>query len=242
MTTLAAAIDADDELLTVDTLPPSPYVQADDELIEIRATFPEHVYLPTNELLPARIRVNRGVAGTTAASHADGATLTPVYAASAGGGGGLTNPVTEELDIQVAGDTALVAESAGGTVTLGTSDGGGAELSVHGTDPFSGAVVLVTDMDQNPDNQYVSILSIGQIRVAAVEENGTIYVTSEEGTAFVQAAKADESKAAMLSTNKGVSMNGITSAPSDGSLAAGELMIKAKQANGTVVTGSVNLT
>lgn len=79
MTQLAHAVDADEKLWTIDTLPPSPYVQVDDELVEIRATFPEQIYEPTQEMRPPKIRVRRGVGATTAASHESGAELNPIY-------------------------------------------------------------------------------------------------------------------------------------------------------------------
>lgn len=87
MSELTAAIDANDEVLNIDTLPPSPYVQIDDEVMEIRGVKPEQIYPPTQELQPPTIRVRRGVGGTTAASHADGATLEPVYGLGGSGGG-----------------------------------------------------------------------------------------------------------------------------------------------------------
>lgn len=87
MTQLAAAVDADDEVWTLDALPPSPYVQVGDELIEIRSRYPSRIYQPTQQPLPPKIRVRRGTAGTTAASHNNGSTLTPIYGAGTSGGG-----------------------------------------------------------------------------------------------------------------------------------------------------------
>ncbi|HKR49466.1 MAG TPA: hypothetical protein VJT72_07775 [Pseudonocardiaceae bacterium] len=97
MTTLSVAVDADDKLWTVDTLPDPevPYLEAGDELVEVSAYFPEHVYKPTMTTIPAKIRVVRAVAGTSAASHNQGITLTPVYPESATGGGGGAIAVTD---------------------------------------------------------------------------------------------------------------------------------------------------
>jgi hypothetical protein len=86
VTTLAAAVDAVDKLWTIDTMPDAPFLEAGDELVEISARFPEHIYAPTQETIPAKIRVRRAVAGTAAAIHAQGVTLTPVYPESSGGG------------------------------------------------------------------------------------------------------------------------------------------------------------
>lgn len=94
MTQLAHAVDAVDKLWTLDTLPPSPFVQVDDELVEISSTFPEQIYDPTQELRPPKIRVRRAVGGTTAAAHAEGVVLTPIYSASLHSGG-----FHQEIDI-----------------------------------------------------------------------------------------------------------------------------------------------
>jgi hypothetical protein len=87
VTTLAAAVDAVDKLWTIDTMPDAPFLEAGDELVEISARFPEHIYAPTQETIPAKIRVRRAMAGTSAAIHAQGITLTPVYPESASSAG-----------------------------------------------------------------------------------------------------------------------------------------------------------
>jgi hypothetical protein len=87
VTTLAAAVDAVDKLWTIDTMPDAPFLEAGDELVEISARFPEHIYAPTQETIPAKIRVRRAAAGTTAAIHAQGITLTPVYPESSSSAG-----------------------------------------------------------------------------------------------------------------------------------------------------------
>jgi hypothetical protein len=122
VTTLAAAVDAVDKLWTIDTMPDAPFLEAGDELVEISARFPEHIYAPTQETIPAKIRVRRAVAGTTAATHAQGITLTPVYPESASSAGseqtirllGPTNITFETPDI---GNSAVVLTiPAGATV------------------------------------------------------------------------------------------------------------------------------
>jgi hypothetical protein len=87
VTTLAAEVDAVDKLWTIDTMPDAPFLEAGDELVEISARFPEHIYAPTQETIPAKIRVRRAMAGTSAATHAQGITLTPVYPESASSAG-----------------------------------------------------------------------------------------------------------------------------------------------------------
>jgi hypothetical protein len=120
VTTLAAAVDAVDKLWTIDTMPDAPFLEAGDELVEISARFPEHIYAPTQETIPAKIRVRRAVAGTAAATHAQGITLTPVYpeSATSPGGGGVTvdnqsDPPAEVTILELPGATL-----AGGTATL----------------------------------------------------------------------------------------------------------------------------
>lgn len=119
MTQLAETVDATDEVWTIDTLPASPFLQAGDELVEIRARYPEHIYPPTQETLPPKIRVRRALAGTSAASHNNGSTLTPVYVPSAPGEGGGAIAVTGTEGGSVAAATALELT---GTVT---DEGGG---------------------------------------------------------------------------------------------------------------------
>ena len=118
MTQLAETVDAAEEVWTIDTMPTSPFLEVEDELVEIRARYPEHIYQPTQELLPPKIRVRRAQAGTSAASHNNGTALTPVYAASTGGEGGAI-AVTGTEGGEVAAATGLELQ---GTVT---DEGGG---------------------------------------------------------------------------------------------------------------------
>jgi hypothetical protein len=90
MTQLTAAVSDTATLWTVDVLPDAPYVQVEDELVAVESRFPGGIYTPTGATIPPKIRVDRAEAGTTAASHANGSTLTPVYGAGTSGGGGLT--------------------------------------------------------------------------------------------------------------------------------------------------------
>jgi hypothetical protein len=108
VTTLAAAVDTVDKLWTIDTMPDAPFLEAGDELVEISARFPEHIYAPTQETIPAKIRVRRAMAGTTAATHAQGITLTPVYPESATSGvGALTLLDSGPLVLPAADNTTL---------------------------------------------------------------------------------------------------------------------------------------
>lgn len=223
----------------------------DDESIRVRSS--QHRTTDTNPeaVFAADGRwVERGVGGTTPAAHSSGATLTQYYP-EAPAEGGIANPVTEPLVINVSDDDALVASTTGGEITLGNTIAGGALLKVRGTSPFDGAVVRVEDIDS--ENQYVEINSYGAIGVYGDEENAQVVATSINGAAHIGATKANGSAYMSMSTNKGLSL-GVRSAPSDGSILAGEaciwfdqtngaakLMIKAKTANGTVVTGEVAL-
>jgi hypothetical protein len=124
VTTLALAVDDNDELWTLDSLPISPYVTVGDELVEVRSKFPSSTYTLTGETLPPRIRVRRGIAGTIKASHIQGSTLTPNYGLGGGGGGaGLTVDNQSDPPAEV---TTLIAP--------------GADMSTPGTADMSTAV------------------------------------------------------------------------------------------------------
>lgn len=110
MTQLAAAVDADDELWTLDALPSTRYVQVEDETVEVRSPLPSQTYTLTGQDQPPRIRVRRGVGGTTAASHNNGTALTAVYGLGGGGGGGAIT--VDNQDDPPAEVTTIVASGA----------------------------------------------------------------------------------------------------------------------------------
>src|SRR5687767_1316588 len=82
MTQLAVAVDADDKLWTLDSLPSTEYVKVDDEIVRVAARFESSTYSLTGEVTPPRIRVERGMNDTTPASHAEDAELETLYAPS----------------------------------------------------------------------------------------------------------------------------------------------------------------
>lgn len=119
MTALAAAIDATQPLIAVDTAlsttaePVGPLWQVDDEVIQLRGTSrgatgagPKTTWL-----------VERGARGTTKATHLSGAPLTPVDPFEGTGGGGVTvdNEVDEPTEV-----TTIV--SAGAEIEDGTAN------------------------------------------------------------------------------------------------------------------------
>lgn len=78
MATLAADVTATQTSWNVSAMPDADFLQADDEIVKVI----------DQRRTENRIRVQRGYAGTTAASHLSAAELTPVYVPSVGGGGG----------------------------------------------------------------------------------------------------------------------------------------------------------
>lgn len=157
MTTLSVAVDADDKLWTVDTLPDSPFLEAGDELVEVSALFPEHVYKPTMTTIPAKVRVTRAVAGTTAATHAQGITLTQVYPESAADAGGGAIAVTDGTTT-VASVTELQVPSVAS---------GGAGVAVAG--PITGSPGLVYFQPNQPGGS----IEDGSIWFAANDDEST---------------------------------------------------------------------
>jgi len=110
MTQLAASVNSTVELWTVDTLPVAPYATVDSETVEISAKFPSQIFSLTGQATPTKVRVHRGVGGTTAASHTNGATLTPVYGLGGGTGGG--GVIVDNQDDPPAEVTTLIAPGA----------------------------------------------------------------------------------------------------------------------------------
>src|SRR5437870_8708720 len=93
MTTLGAALNSSAQQLRVDAAvaDPADFYQIDSEVVQLLShRQASAAYLAGD---PTLWRVERGVAGTTAASHLNGATLTPLYpqialsAVESGGGG-----------------------------------------------------------------------------------------------------------------------------------------------------------
>lgn len=93
MTTLAANLSDSATQMRVNAADanPAPYYQIDSEVVQLLA----NVTVVQEPLLSPRRRddttlwqIDRAMSGTTAAAHLSGATLTPVYDPSVGGGGG----------------------------------------------------------------------------------------------------------------------------------------------------------
>lgn len=87
MATLAANASAIQERLKVSAIPAGDYFQIDDEIVRV-------IDKRTTQLT---ILVERAYAGTTAATHNSGATLTPLYVPSTGGGGGISEEDHDQL-------------------------------------------------------------------------------------------------------------------------------------------------
>src|SRR5688500_1206787 len=106
------------------------YVQVDDEIVRIAGMAPEHVYKPTGETIAAKVTVERGQSGTTAASHLSGAALTPVYEAASAGGGAITvtdGTTTVEGVQNVTLEGAAIQDDGGGDATLAWTYANGIE-------------------------------------------------------------------------------------------------------------------
>jgi hypothetical protein len=91
MATLAEAVDAAEIDWIVSANITADYLTVEDETVAVLAHFSSSIDPQTRAAIAPRIRVQRGAGGTTAASHADGTTLTPLIppaAASGDGGGG----------------------------------------------------------------------------------------------------------------------------------------------------------
>jgi hypothetical protein len=126
MATLAEAVDATEIDWIVSANITADYLTVEDETVAVLAHFSSGLDPQTRAAVASRIRVQRGVGGTTAASHADGTTLTPLIppAAASVGGGGVTvdnqsDPPAEVTTLiapgwTLDGDEATVPEGGGG--------------------------------------------------------------------------------------------------------------------------------
>lgn len=91
MTTLAANLSSSATTMRVNAADddPAPYYQIDDEIVQLQAnstTVNDPFYSPYRTRDETLWQIERAVSGTTATSHLSGATLTPVYDPSTGGG------------------------------------------------------------------------------------------------------------------------------------------------------------
>jgi hypothetical protein len=216
--------------------------------------------------------VERGVAGTTAATHSNGATLTQYYPDAAGqaaptefNGGTITDPLVIDLEapniaglsvVDHNGRAILAIAGANGVTPPGiatlAADEHGVTISLDGlSDGLSvglrgGAGLFVVDatggLSTTPAADATKILDIRNIdnsNVINAGPSGDVYIAAN-GTRFDQPGRL---------------VLYVHDAPADGTLSAGEcalwfdqtdgaakLMVKAKTADGTVRTGSVNLT
>jgi hypothetical protein len=113
MTQLAAAVDAAEHLWELDSLPETEYVKVDDEIVRVAARFESSTYSLTGEVTPPKIRVERGRNGTTAASHAENATLEILYAPSTV----VTNAEAFTVDLTTVPANVGITEVEGITIT-----------------------------------------------------------------------------------------------------------------------------
>ena len=90
MATLAEAVDAAETDWLVSEDITADFLTVESETVSVLAHFPAQYQMTDGSVSPARIRVARGAGGTTAASHSDGTTITPLIPPAGAGGGGLT--------------------------------------------------------------------------------------------------------------------------------------------------------
>lgn len=184
MTTLAADVSATQERVKVSDMPNLDYFQVDDEIFRVSVQRPQ-----SNELL-----VQRGYAGTTAATHSSGATLTPVYVpSSGGGGGGLTNPVTSGLVIYPESEFDQRLTIGGGTDN---------DISLFDLD-FAGGIAakILEGANSNWDVQFLGTGAGGTYMFRVRDNDGASFAIRADGSLRMQVKAAATSAFTVYDSN-----------------------------------------
>lgn len=294
MATLNGAISANAELIRVTGTPPPPgaYLMVDDEAIVFHGAARG---AQGREFTRDWWAVERGVAGTTKATHLNGATLTQYYpeAEASGSGAGLPSQWTDgghgnvtatvddastPLTIEATGDAALIVvpSDTGTNVGIAVGDYAAAHLadgsdtqiltSINSGESGYYAILVFEEVSQ----QELFSVQVGSFAYESPESEIQAYFLDGDGNGlnidstdqvqlsiagtFILNAKPSKF---LIGPNADVPLiiGGPHAAPDESVLRAGDLsfwfddtdgaaklMLKGKSANGTVVTGSVNLT
>lgn len=264
MATLSAGISASETVIRVSGTAPAPgsYFMLDSEAIRFLGTSRGR---QGRSFLRSYWSVDRGVAGTTAATHANGATLTQYYpdATSSGGGGGLPSQWTDggHGDVTATTDDASVPLTVTGQTTI----------NPRATDAY-GLLIQAAVGFYDVYNAFLRVLDEDGVHVMNIDQGGfDMRSTRLDGEIHARLTGLDGDRSAELSTTTGLTW-GLTSLaqfialsgqtglqmstfvpefdPNAGSMqlyydatdGAAKLRIRGKSADGTAVTGTVNLT
>jgi hypothetical protein len=186
--TLNGGIDASQELIRVSGTPPSSgtYFTLDSEAFVSLGTGPG----PTNrDFHEDYVAVKRGVAGTTKATHSNGATLTPYYPDAPGGSGsGLPDWLAPDEINQTVDVFGGLHFNDQGTPPVGNGD---VSMTLDGRTDVS-TLISVTPTATNqvlldleaPDSQSASIAKValnGHVRFE-VQSSGTTRMVASDGS------------------------------------------------------------
>ena len=195
MTALTQAAAADDLLLYVDEAAPSPgaFFTIDDESIRLVGSQRPIPSQPSTIWI-----VERGVAGTTAATHADEATLTRYYPEAPGGGTGSVEPplVLSNVDqtatilkVEAAPDQSSLSDGPL-FVVQGANEAAVVHVAANGVTTLQGMGTVndVLQVKTSGDDMVVEVFAKGGMYLASAETSGNpiLYV---DGTILGAAAR-----------------------------------------------------
>lgn len=176
MAQLAEAVSATEVLWRVDSIPPQRFLRVESELVEVATRYP----------MKSLIRVRRGQEGTTAASHADETTLTPVYLGMSDQAGGGGWGVTEEGGLSA--DLTANDPLAGNALSL-TLPGGDAWFNIGPAGSWD-AVADPAIQGGGVVFKLTAPNSTARFMVADDGDGGTFEVRAEGNVAIVPTAAA----------------------------------------------------
>jgi hypothetical protein len=168
MTTLVGNVTAYSTLWTTSSLIHGDVLAVESELVKVKARFPAGVR-PDSVITPNRIRVQRGVGGTSAASHSNGTSLVPHYEPFIESGGMQVVSLSETViafDDDLVSGVELVAVSGSQTV-------------------ISLAVFEETAVTATADDYKLALFVDGVETTAAFALNGGVPVDAKQGLGII---------------------------------------------------------